>query len=419
MVVCRSLASGIPALAVNTYRCAMPLLRRKRKYRTFRTPRFFSFFRRNTEASVSQGNKVKLFRQGGEFLPALFQAFHEAERCIMVEFYIVRDDCTGCSFTEALCIAADRGVEVLLLYDYVGCFDTPGSFFKRLERMGIKCLPFNPPPFRKGIAWFDKRDHRKMAIIDGRTAFIGGLNIGDEYAGFGESPERWRDMGIRIDGPAAAGLEKLFLDSWQEEGGAAVAAVPRVELPPAAVGKGAKVMIVNGGPHHNRSFIRSAFRMAIAGASEDIKILNPYFLPGPRVLRSLLRAAGRGVRVQLVLPAKSDVPIVSLLSRASYALLLKGGIEIFERKGTVLHAKVMLIDDCWAVIGSANLDQRSFHRNYEVNVIVDSREFGRQVAGMFAQDMARSRQVVLEEHERRGFFVRLMERCCAPISWFL
>jgi cardiolipin synthase len=159
--------------------------------------------------------------------------------------------------------------------------------------------------------------------------------------------------------------------------------------------------------------------MAIAGASKNIKILNPYFLPGPRVLRSLLRATGRGVRVQLVLPAKSDVPIVSLLSRASYAPLLRGGIEIFERKGTVLHAKVMLIDDCWAVIGSANLDQRSFHRNYEVNVIVDSREFGREVAGMFAEDLARSRRVVLEEHERRGFIVRLMERFCAPISWFL
>jgi cardiolipin synthase len=184
-------------------------------------------------------------------------------------------------------------------------------------------------------------------------------------------------------------------------------------------GKGAKVMIVSGGPHHNRSFIRSAFRMAIAGAADSVKILNPYFLPGPRVLRSLLRAAERGVRVQLVLPAKSDVPLVSLLSRSTYGLLLKGGIEIYERKGTVLHAKVMLIDDYWGVIGSANLDQRSFHRNYEVNVIVDSREFGWQMAGMFADDLALSRRVLLEEHERRGLFVRVMERLCAPVSWFL
>lgn len=274
------------------------------------------------------------------------------------------------------------------------------------------------PPFKKGIAWFDKRDHRKMALIDGRTAFIGGLNIGDEYAGYGESPERWRDMGIRIDGPAAGDLKKLFFDSWQGEGGAPPA-VGEGRREAVEAGKGAKVMIVSGGPHHNRSRIRSAFRMAIAGASEHVKILNPYFLPGPRVLRSLLRAAGRGVRVQLVLPERSDVPLVSLISRGSYGLLLREGIEIYEREGTVLHAKVMLIDDCWGMIGSANLDQRSFHRNYEVNVIVDSREFGRQVAGMFAEDLLRSHRIVLEEHERRGFMVRLMERLCTPISWFL
>lgn len=397
----------------------MRFLRRKRKNRIFRTPRFFRFFRRNTEASVSEGNRVKLFRQGGEFLPALFQAFQEAEYLIVLEFYIIRNDCTGCAFTEALSLAAERGVAILLLYDYVGCFDTSGSFFKRLGKKGIRCLPFNPPPFKKGIAWFDKRDHRKMAVIDGRTAFIAGLNIGDEYTGYGESRERWRDMGIRVDGPAARDLEKLFFDSWQGEGGTVVVGGDRRELPAVESGKGAKVMIVSGGPHHNRSFIRSAFRMAIAGASNHVKILNPYFLPGPRVLRSLLRAAGRGVRVQLVLPDKSDVPLVSLISRSSYALLLKGGIEIFERQGTVLHAKVMLIDDCWAVIGSANLDQRSFHRNYEVNVIVDSREFGREVAGMIGEDLKMSRRIVFEEHERRGLVVRMMERFCAPISWFL
>jgi cardiolipin synthase len=349
----------------------------------------------------------------------MFHAIQQAEHFIILEFYIIRDDCTGCAFSEALFVAAERGVKVLLLYDYVGCFETPGSFFRRLEQKGIKCLPFNPPPFKKGIAWFDKRDHRKMAVVDGQTAFIAGLNIGDEYAGYGESPERWRDLGIRIDGPAAGDLEKLFLDSWQEEGGSADAGILRRKGAPGTEEKGDEVMIVSGGPHHNRSLIRSAFRMAIAGASEEVKILNPYFLPGPRLLRSLLRAAGRGVQVQLVLPAKSDIPIVRLLSRGSYSVLLRAGIEIFERQGTVLHAKVMLIDDCWTVIGSANLDQRSFHRNYEINVIVDSQEFGREVAAMFAEDLARSRRVVLAEHERRGLFVRLLERVCSTVNWFL
>jgi len=257
-----------------------------------------------------------------------------------------------------------------------------------------------------------------MLVVDGKTAFVGGVNIGDEYAGSGESPECWRDMGIRIDGPAAAELQRLFHDSWLSEQGKDDCMI--WQTPSFSEDTdGAEVMTVSGGPHQNRSFIRSAFRMAITGSSKTIKILNPYFLPGPRVLRSLLRAAERGVRVQLVLPAKSDVPLVRLISRSYFALLLRGGIEIFERQGTVLHAKVMLIDDYWAVIGSANLDQRSFHRNYEVNVIVNSHRFGRQVARMFAEDLTRSRPIILDEHERRGFLVRLLERCCSPVAWFL
>lgn len=397
----------------------MSFLRRKRIYRITSTPRFLRFFKRNTEAFMSRGNRVSLFGQGGDLLTAMLQALMEAERSIVLEFYIVRDDCTGCSFSEALLSAAARGVRVLLIYDYMGCFDTSGTFFKRLEGGGVVCLPFNPPPFRRGFGWFDKRDHRKMVVIDGKTAFIGGVNIGDEYAGYGESTERWRDMGVRIDGLAAGGLQKLFAESWLGEGGDA--ALLESLAPPAAVvdEQGADVMIVSGGPHHNRSLIRSAFRLAIAGASEEVRILNPYFIPGPRVLRSLLRAAARGVRVQLVLPARSDVPLVRLLSRSYYALLLRGGIEIFERQGTVLHAKVMLIDDYWAVIGSANLDNRSFHRNYEINAIIDSRAFGRQIAEMFEEDLARSLRIVLAEHERRGFLVRMLERCCEPVSWFL
>jgi cardiolipin synthase len=309
-------------------------------------------------------------------------------------------------------------VEIFLIYDYIGCFDTSGSYFSHLEQSGVRCLSFNPPPFRRGIAWFDKRDHRKMAIIDGKAAFVGGINIGSEYAGFGESLEQWRDLGMRIDGPVAGELEKLFRRNWEGECGAVpvawLAAFPSIDD-----GGDAEVLIIDGGPHHNRSRIHSAFRMAIAGASESVKIMNPYFVPGPRVVRSLLRAAGRGVRVQLMLPAKTDVPLDRLVSRSYYTQLLKGGIEIYEREGTVLHAKVMLIDDSWVVIGSANLDQRSFHRNFEVNFIVDSPGFGQQVAEMINEDMLLSRRIIIEEHERRGLLVRLLEHLCAPISWFL
>jgi cardiolipin synthase len=396
----------------------MSLIRRKRKHRFPRTPRFFNIFRRNSQVSFARGNRVELFDQGWSFFPALLKACREAGEELCLEFYIIRDDSIGRSFAGELQNAAARGVEVCLIYDYIGCFDTPGSYFRQLERGGVKCLPFNPPPFHWGTTWFDKRDHRKMAVIDGKTAFVGGVNIGDEYAGFGESPEQLRDLGMRIDGPAAGELRKLFRANWEDERGT----VPfdwTKETPPITDEGDADVMIVNGGPHHNRSLIRSAFRMAIAGAAESVMIINPYFVPGPRVVRSLLRAAGRGVRVQLILPANNDVPLVRLVSRSYYTPLLKGGIEIVEREGTVLHAKVMLIDETWVVVGSANLDQRSFHRNYEVNVIVDNPAFGRQVADMFGEDLARSRRIIIEEHERRSWLVRLMERFCAPVSWFL
>lgn len=374
-------------------------------------------FRRNTEAAASKGNSVELYRNGAEFFAALFQSIHNAEKIICLEFYLIRDDRTGQDFAGAINKAAARGVKVYLLYDYIGCFDTPGSYFRELERNGIICCPFNPPTFKKGIGWFDKRNHRKIAVIDGRIAYTGGLNIGEEYAGHGESFNRWRDVGIRLEGPAVSELNRLFRESWHRER----ATIPQgcadilLQHDPGHD----EVLIVNGGPHHNRSFIRSAFRMAIAGASESIIIANPYFIPGPRIIRSLLRAVGRGVRVSLILPAKSDVPIVRLVSKTYYSSLLKNGIEIFELEGTMLHAKVMIIDSCWSVIGSANLDQRSFHRNYEVNVIVDSPSFGGQVLDMLKNDLARSKRIVLAEHEQRGLLIRVMERLCEPVSWFL
>jgi cardiolipin synthase len=396
----------------------MALFRRKKKLKLPRSSRFSRLFRRNTAADFLAGNRVELFRNGGDFFPAMLEAFLEATSRLHLEFYIIKNDAVGRAFAETLLAVAARGVEVRLIYDYIGCFETPNSYFQQLELGGVRCLPFNPPSFRRGVSWFDKRDHRKMALIDGRSAFVGGVNIANEYAGYGECMERWRDLGVRIDGPAVTELDELFRESWRREGGGTV--VGGMEVPGERQESGNDgVLIVSGGPHHNRSFIRSAFRMAMAGATHTIRIITPYFVPGPRIIRTLLRAAARGVQVQLILPEQNDVPLVRLVSRSYYAPLLKAGVAIFEREGTVLHAKVMLIDDCWAVVGSANLDQRSFHRNFEVNVIVDSQEFGSQVAEMFATDLALSRRIDLAEHENRGLLVRLFERLFTPLSWFL
>ncbi len=395
----------------------MAFLRRKRTKGIFRTLRFSARFRSNTEAALSKGNRVVLYPHGGDFFPALFRAFHSAEKSICAEFYMIKDDGTGNAFAEALTDAASRGVRVSLIYDYIGCIDTPASYFRRLESGGVRCLPFNRPAFRR-LHWLDNRDHRKVAIIDGKTAFLGSLNIGDEYAGYGENTKRWRDVGLRLDGPSVSELLKIFRLTWEKEGGNPAGAPPETEFSPEVNGED-DVMIVNGTPHHTSSLIRSAFRMAMAGASDEIRIITPYFVPGPRVVRSLLRASARGVNIRIILPSVSDVPIVKLASRAYLTPLLKAGIEIYEREGTILHAKVMLVDDCWVTLGSANFDYRSFHRNHEVNVIVDSREFGSQVERMFDEDLAKSRRVNFSEYQKRGWFERFLERLCDPISRFL
>jgi cardiolipin synthase len=394
----------------------MPLTGSRRKLLHPESVKFFNRFRRSTAANFSRGNILALLQSGGDFFGELFAAIQQAEKSIYLEFYIVRADRTGRYLAELLGKAVERGVEVCLLYDYIGCFDTPAAYFRALVESGIHCTPFNPPPFRNGITWFDKRDHRKIAIIDSRVAFTGGMNIGDEYAG-GQQALYWRDLGIRIEGPAVEELRRLFCENWHSE--ADYTPLCNCDVSFTKAFGDDEVAIVSGGPHHNRSRIRAAFRMAIVGAADSIRIETPYFVPGPRFIRGLLRAVKRGVKVQLILPAKSDVPLVRLVNRSSYATLIKGGIEVYERGETILHGKVMLIDRRWSVIGSANLDQRSFHRNFEVNVIVSSSDFGRQVYEMFAEDLLHSRRISLEEHESRGFMVRLLERLAAPISWFL
>ncbi|HJV66077.1 MAG TPA: phospholipase D-like domain-containing protein [Geomonas sp.] len=392
-------------------------MRRKRKPLLFQTSRFFDLFRRNTEAVSFHGNSATLYRYGSDFFPALLEAIALARLNVCMEFYTICDDHTGGMVADALLSAAARGVQVYVMYDYIGCFDTSAAFFKRLSKGGVCCTAFNPPPFRRGIAWFDKRDHRKIAVIDGWCAFTGGINIADVYSGCGKKHTKWRDAGIRIEGDAAGALLRMFCQNWAEERGSLPQLCePEARREPAG---DAKVMIVQGGPHHKRSFIRSAFRMVIAGASDSVTIASPYFIPGPRVIRSLLRAAGRGVRVRLLLPYKSDVPLVRLVSRTCYAQLLNNGIEIYELDSAVLHAKVLLIDDRWAMVGSANMDARSFHRNYELNVVVDSGDFGGQVAEMLENDLKGARRIVLHEHERRGMPVRLLERMFSAISWFL
>lgn len=365
-------------------------------------------------------NSVELFHRGRPFFEALFSAIRSAEHSILLEYYLIHNDRIGTGLAHELDAAVQRGVTVKLIYDYIGCLETPASYFKKLSKSGVSLLPFNVPSFKRGVYWFDKRDHRKMTIVDGTLAFLGGFNIGDEYAGCIDDNRSFRDLGFSIRGEAVIELVSVFNKTWhgeQDETFVRTAAVtPR--HPDRKTGDAA-VNIISGGPRQRRSYIREAFQVNIASAAEEILIATPYFVPGPRIIRSLLRAVRRGVRVRLLLPARSDVPLMLLLGRSSYTTLLRGGVEIFELGREILHAKVMLIDAERTVIGSANLDQRSFHRNFEINCLVDNVQFGGQIRELMLEDIAGANRIELNIHEQRGFLIRIMERVVRLFGWFL
>jgi cardiolipin synthase len=393
----------------------------RQRDRLLRMMRLLRRIRPTTLPVTYRRNRVVLCPDGPGFFRSLHAGLRSAKRFILIEYYMIRDDRTGSAFAAELVEAARRGVRVLLIYDYIGCVETPATYFKKLSQQGIDLIPFNVPSFRRGLGWFDKRDHRKMVVIDGTLAFLGGFNIGNEYAGRGEGAQRFHDVGFSISGSAVNELVRIFSETWFMERGefpGFTHAESDEEAPSRRRGQ-ANVAIVSGGPHHRRSYIRSAFLVNIASASEEILIATPYFVPGPRVIRSLLRAARRGVRVRLLLPSRSDVPLVRLLGRSYYSALLRKGIEICELEREILHAKVMLIDGERTVIGSANLDQRSFHRNFEINGIIDSSAFGRQIRRLLLEDMAGARIIGLDEHARRGLWTRILERLVSLFGWFL
>lgn len=366
-------------------------------------------------------NRAVLFHDGSGFFQALHVALRAAERFILVEYYLIRNDPTGETFAAELAEAVRRGVRVLLIYDYIGSIETPLSFFKGMARQGIELIPFNTPSIKRGLHWFDRRDHRKMVVIDGSLAFLGGFNIGDEYSGVAKSTHRFRDVGFSISGSSVHELVSIFSETWLMERGE----LPRIPLAahnensqPHEHGLGT-VVIISGSPQHRRSYIRNSFVVNIAAAAEEILIATPYFIPGPRIIRSLLRTARRGIQVRLLLPARSDMPLVRLLGRSYYGALLRKGIDICEMAHEILHAKVMLIDGERAVIGSANFDQRSFHRNFEINLIIDNEAFCRQIQMILLEDFKNSRRITLEDHEQRGVVSRLLEKVINLFGWFL
>jgi cardiolipin synthase len=364
------------------------------------------------------GNKVTLLQDGAATYAAMFGAIRAARDHINMETYIIEDDEIGHQFADLLLAQQARGVQVNFIYDSFGGISTPKAFFDRMTDGGISVLEFNPiNPLAAARPWLiNHRDHRKLLIVDGQTAFVGGVNISSVYssgsvrrrsADATEERVAWRDTHLQVDGPVVGELQKLFLQTWDKQGGAPLAAR---EYFPVLTARGSDIVRAIGStPDDDYSLMYLTLISAIGNAEKQVWLTNAYFVPDPQLLNALTGAAARGVDVRLVLPSHSDSAAVFHAGRSHYTSLLRGGVKIYERAGALLHAKTAVIDGVWSTVGSTNLDWRSFLDNDEINAVVIGRDFGSRMQAAFAADLAASQMIDLERWQRRPLSLRFKE----------
>lgn len=354
---------------------------------------------------LTTGNRVTLIEDGPDIEEAIRQAIAGARDHVNVETYILADDEVGQRFADLLVRKRREGVPVAVMYDSFASFGTPKAFFDRLRHAGIEVLEFNPlDPLRARAAWSpNRRDHRKLFIVDGTTAILGGANI--EHPSAVEGETYWRDTDVRIDGPAVAQLQALFIDAWQAQHGEPLAAA---DYFPRAHASGDAIVRVLAGPDPPNP-IYATLVSALMTAKRSVHLTTPYFVPDPQLLGALEAAARRGVDVELILPGFSDFPPALAAGRAHYERLLAAGAAIYERQHAWLHAKTAVIDGVWSTVGSTNLDRRSFLFNQEVNAIVLGAEFAQRMEQAFARDRAASRRIAADAWHDRPVSRRTME----------
>lgn len=376
--------------------------------------------------SPVDGNRAEILIDGPETHAAMFDAIAAARDHINIESYIVEDDGPGEVLAELLIRKSGEGVRINLIYDAFGSWSTPSRYFDLLRAAGVKLLKFNPiNPFRHPITWgMHLRDHRKLLVVDGRIAFIGGVNISSVYSnragaerGAADPMTRWRDTHLRIEGPVVASLQRLFLNHWHAS--SKVAAQSGMYFPATeTVGK-QKIAVAACAAGRRRNPFYRALLGAIDGAQGSVNLTVAYFVPTRRLRRALKRAARRGVDVRLALPGVSDSWAPLAAGRARYGSMLRAGVRIYERHNAMLHAKTVVVDGVWATVGSSNLDWRSLLHNAEANVILVDQDVGGQFESLFAQDLKESKELTLDGWLKRGWSARVSEWIARRLEFFL
>jgi cardiolipin synthase len=362
---------------------------------------------------IHHGNQVQLFFRGEEAFASVRQAIEGATQEVLLETYILRDDATGQKLLGLLAGATARGVKVRVLADAYGSWTTKRVFWREMQRLGIEARLFHP--FWSHLRGLLFRDHRKIIVIDRRISFTGGMNVANEYGSSRHSRNvSWRDTHVRVEGPTAWEMALVFSEGWKRSGGASL------HLPPLAPTdlSGARTLVLDSRPGRGHGETASVLAALVGASRKRLWITNSYFAPNRTAIRLLEDAAQRGVDVRLLLQGRSDMPFVRHAGHGNFPGLLASGVRIFEYQSAILHAKTLVADDYVSVVGSSNLDFRSFYFNAECNVLILDEATGRTMAKTFEDDLGQSLEMRLDAWNQRPLAHRFgdaLARCLSPL----
>ena len=358
-------------------------------------------------------SRVEVLTNGAEFYERELEAIRQAERSVHLEAYIFHRSAIADRFVRALAERARAGIKVRIVVDAIGSVETPKRYFDTLAEAGGEIQWYQP------IRWytlkrFNNRTHRELLVLDGRTAFVGGAGIAAWWTTGSDGSPPWRDTMVRVTGPVAAALQTSFVENWLETKGEVLA--ERSDFPYCLAGDAEAPagdthgLVVTSAPSAGKATrARILFQVLLASARESIMINSPYFLPDRSVIRELARAVARGVAVEVIVPGRrNNHPIARRASRRRYGELLRAGVRLFEYQLAMIHAKVLIVDRVWSVVGTTNFDNRSFGLNDEVNLAVQDRELAARLERDFRADLTRSQEVKMEDWERRSFGERML-----------
>ena len=358
-------------------------------------------------------NDVKLLVNGENKFPDVLQAIAEAKDHIHIEYYIYDDDKTGGEVADALIKKAKEGVTIRFIYDDFGSRSIRKKMARRLREAGISVFPFHKIIFIAFANRLNYRNHRKIVVVDGRIAFVGGINVSDRYVNRDKKQKLfWRDTHVRIEGPGVRYLQYLFLCDWNFCAKEGVLPSEQLFPPPSSLPvKGNKIVqIASSGPDSTIPTILFSILQGINLAEKEVLISTPYFIPSDSIMDSLMASALGGVKIIIMVPYKSDSVFVNAAARSYYGDVLDAGVEIYRYKKGFLHSKTMVIDRKVAIVGSANMDYRSFDLNFEVNAIVYDDNFAEELADVFFNDLEEAEQINPEEWKNRPIHSQLIEK---------